>query len=146
MPDNNSSAPIAARAWARWLVAVVFSLSAAAALGSDWTYSNEVANAGSRSAGERGVLSFGGSAIRGYPSQQLRTPIGSFWYVESQLLWDPQGWFPIGDIAVKSADLPLAPDALAKGSYRGPKRSGTPEDWCYDPGQDSWLAPSQLTR
>lgn len=109
-----------------------------------YAYVEEIENPGSKSAGVRGLLTFNRLWLRGYAGQQLRTPIGSFHYLESQLLWEPQGWFPMADIPVKTADEMIDGSALISGSYKGVLRVGTPEDWCYDPGLDTWYAPELL--
>lgn len=109
-----------------------------------YAYVEEIENPGSKSAGVRGLLTFNHLRLRGYAGRQLRTPIGSFHYLESQMLWEPQGWFPMADIPVKTADEMIDGSALISGSYKGVLRVGTPEDWCYDPGHDTWYAPELL--
>lgn len=111
-----------------------------------FAYEETTANAGSKSAGSRGSLSFAGRPLLGYSFRQIRTPIGSFFYIESDRLWEPQGWFRIADIAVKSVDAMIPAAALAAGTYQGPRRVGTPGDWCYDLQRDAWFDPVQLTR
>ena len=110
----------------------------------EFAYAQEVENPGTRSAGVRGLLTFKGLRIRGYDGRRLRTPIGSFHYRESQLLWEPQGWFPNADIPFKAAEVRIDRAVLSSGSYKGERRIGTPEDWCYDPGVDTWYNPELL--
>jgi len=110
-----------------------------------FAYAETIANEGTKSAGVRGILSYDGVPLRGFPGR-IRTPIGSFWWVESERLWEAQGWFPTADIAVASVPEPITAAALATGSYRGALRLGTPKDWCYLPERDTWSDPKKLTR
>jgi len=107
-------------------------------------YSQEIQNPGSRSAGLRGFLTYKGFGLRGYDGRQIRTPIGSFHFIESPRLWESQGWFPMADIPVTVSEVVIDQPALNSGSYKGELRIGTPEDWCYDPGADTWYKPELL--
>ncbi|MDD4930244.1 MAG: hypothetical protein PHP85_13340 [Gallionella sp.] len=110
-----------------------------------FAYQETMENAGSKSAGVRGQLTFNGFPVLGFRSQQLRTPIGSYFYAESELLWEPQGWFPMDEIAVKEIRMRISDQDLLRGSYTGPRRKNTPEDWCYAPQMDTWFAPRKIT-
>lgn len=113
--------------------------------GMGFTYYEKMDNAGSKSAGVRGVLRFNGHNIR--PSTDyIKTPIGSFHYVESNLPWKPQGWFPMEDIVAPNSPEPVTDEMLQKGSYAGGSRTGTPADWCYLTTSNQWIDPRQLTQ
>jgi hypothetical protein len=103
-----------------------------------------VTQPGSRSEGRQGVLTFQGRAITGLPGR-IRTPIGTFFHIESDQLWNPQGWFPTEDLAITTGTQPFTPADRTDGSYRGPWRPGTPGEWCYLPHLDSWIDPRRLT-
>ena len=107
-----------------------------------FVYRQWVEAEGTRSAGERGELLYEGTPLRG--SGILKTPIGTFSFARSDRLWEPQGWFPIRDLTTEDSAVSIDPQALSKGSYPGPKRVGTPADWCYAPEMDVWFAPGRL--
>lgn len=109
-----------------------------------FAYAEVIENPGSKSAGARGVLTFNGAPLRGYDGRQLRTPIGSFYYIDSQYLWETRGWFPMADIPIEAVDEMIDIDDLHTGFYEGALRVGTPKDWCYDPGGDTWYDPERL--
>lgn len=137
---------------AGWLVVLFLSLSGSAAVGAEpdnktsdgFTYLETIDSAGSKSAGRRGTLLFNGNPLRAFPGQ-VKTPIGSFYFVSSELSWEPQGWFPVSDIVVQTTSATVSADALLAGSYQGARRAGTPADWCYVPELDTWFDPRQLT-
>lgn len=110
-----------------------------------FAYQETTENAGSKSAGSRGLLTFNGLPVLGFRSQQLRTPIGSYFYVESEFLWEPQGWFPIDDILFKEVQIHISDQDLLNGSYMGARRRDTPKDWCYAPQLDTWFDPRKIT-
>lgn len=67
--------------------------------GSSFRYYERVENPGTRSAGVRGVLLYKGNYLQPLPGA-IKTPIGSFHYIESPILFEPQGWFPVQDLAI----------------------------------------------
>jgi len=110
-----------------------------------FTYRQETAARGSKSAGERGILLLNGLPVPGRPGEHLLTRIGTFYYIEpGQLSWEPSGWFPGDDAKVDDTVLPLQPADLKKGHYTGPRRTGTPADWCYSPETNTWYSPERL--
>ncbi len=111
--------------------------------GGGFRYYDRVENPGTRSAGVRGVLLYKGKYLQPLTGA-IKTPIGSFHYIESPILFEPQGWFPVQDIVIANATESLDPATLQKGTYKGPRLLGTPEDWCYLATSDTWLAPHLL--
>lgn len=108
-----------------------------------FTYRETIDNPGSKSAGVRGNLHYRGQAFQ--PGiGQIKTPVGSYHYMMSDRLWDPQGWFPVPDFRISTTSDPITPSMLKNGRYQGPLRVGTPETWCYLPLEDAWVAPQQL--
>lgn len=108
----------------------------------DFSYTEIVENPGSKSAGVRGELRYRGHLV---PPEigQIKTPIGSYHYLTSALLWRPQGWFPAKEFSVGSTQDRITPTMLQAGRYSGPRRDGTPENWCYLPLENSWIDPNQ---
>lgn len=108
----------------------------------DFSYSEIVENPGSKSAGVRGELRYRGHLV---PPEigQIKTPIGSYHYLTSALLWRPQGWFPAKEFSVGNTLERITPTILQAGRYPGPRRDGTPENWCYLPLENSWIDPNQ---
>ncbi len=113
--------------------------------GMGFTYIEKMENAGSKSGGVRGVLLFNGQHISPAVGA-IKTPIGSFHYVESNLPWKPQGWFPMEDIVAPNTPEPVTDEMLNQGSYIGALRTNTPANWCYLASSDSWVDPRQLSR
>lgn len=113
--------------------------------GMGFAYQETTEGAGSKSAGTRGLLTFNGLPVLGFGGQQLKTPIGSYFYAESKFLWESQGWFPMHEIAVKEIQTPISAQDLQTGSYTGARRRDTPEDWCYAPQLDTWFDPRKIT-
>ncbi|SFN91221.1 hypothetical protein SAMN05660284_02512 [Formivibrio citricus] len=108
-----------------------------------FSYTQTIDNPGSKSAGVRGKLHYKGQAFQ--PGiGQIKTPIGSYHYMTSDRLWDPQGWFPMPDSRISTTSDPITPAMLKNGRYQGPLRAGTPETWCYLPLENAWVAPQQL--
>ncbi len=105
-------------------------------------YTQATAGKGSKSAGERGILLFNNKPMQWVGT--LKTPIGTFFFTSSNRLWDPQGWFPADEVNVQDTGISVTRADLAKGSYEGPRRAGTPSDWCYSPETKTWYAPQQL--
>jgi hypothetical protein len=105
-------------------------------------YKQWIAAKGSKSAGERGTLLFNNKPMQWVGT--LKTPIGTFFYTSSNRLWDPQGWFPADDVNVQDTGMAVTRDDIKKGSYEGPRRAGTPTDWCYSPETKTWYAPERL--
>ena len=105
-------------------------------------YTQATVGKGSKSAGERGILLYNNKPMQ-WPGA-LKTPIGTFFYTNSDRLWEAQGWFPMGDANVQDTAIPVTAADLAKGSYEGPRRAGTPTEWCYSPETKTWYAPEQL--
>jgi len=105
-------------------------------------YKQAIDAKGSKSAGERGILLFNNQPLQWVGT--LKTPIGTFFYVASDKLWEPQGWFPEDDAYVKDTFTPVPLANLVKGSYEGQRRAGTPTDWCYSPETNTWYAPERL--
>ena len=108
-----------------------------------FSYLEKLENAGSKSAGVRGELRFQGRLLQS-TGGQIHTPIGSFHYVSSEFLWNPQGWFPMAAVPVHSTAERITPAMLQAGRYQGARREGTPETWCYLPLYDTWSDPLQL--
>lgn len=132
------------------LTALVFVLPAQADDDSDatitgvgFTYTKTLENAGTKSAGVRGLLLYQGKRIR-HVAGDIKTPIGSFRYVHSPMLWHPSGWFRIKDLTVANIAEPVTPEMLRQGRYRGALRIGTPDNWCYLAGSNEWVDPEQL--
>lgn len=111
--------------------------------GMGFTHLQKTENPGSKSAGVRGVLLFEGLPIQ-QVSGGIRTPIGSFTFLESNLLFRPQGWFPVADIVVPSSPESVTSEMLQKGSYSGGLRIGTPAEWCYLVASNLWINPRLL--
>lgn len=111
--------------------------------GMGFKYYEKVENPGTRSAGVRGVLLYQGHYLKPVAGD-IKTPIGSFTYIESPLLFKPQGWFPTQDIIVTNTSEPISAEMLQKGQYKGALRVGTPDDWCYIAATDTWMAPKLL--
>lgn len=110
---------------------------------SGFTYTETIDNPGSKSAGVRGNLHYNGQAF--LPGiGQIKTPVGSYHYMTSDRLWDPQGWFPVPEFQISTTSDPITPAMLQNGRYQGAFRAGTPETWCYLPLEDAWVAPQQL--
>lgn len=110
-------------------------------------YMQKTAAAGSKSAGTRGVLLLKDMPIPGSPGRRLLTRIGSFTYIEpGQKPWEASGWFPSETIPVEDTALAFSPDDLKKNSYKGPRRAGSPTDWCYDPDTNMWYSPEHLLK
>jgi hypothetical protein len=107
-----------------------------------FVYRQFVAGAGTKSAGLRGTLLYEGRPLQ--HTGTLRTPIGTFHYVAGNLPWHPQGWFPADEITVRDSAVSIDPAELKKGRYTGPRKAGTPSDWCYAPDEDTWYSPAQL--
>ncbi len=107
-----------------------------------FVYTQGVEGKGSKSAGERGALFYNNKPMQ-WPGT-LKTPIGTFFHTSSDLLWEPQGWFPAEDISVPNSGISVTRADLAKGSYEGPRRAGTPTEWCYSPEAKTWYAPEHL--
>jgi hypothetical protein len=105
-------------------------------------YTQATEGKGSKSAGERGILLFNNQPLQWVGT--LKTPIGTFFFTSSNRLWEPQGWFPADDVNVQDTAIPVTREDLAKGSYEGPRRAGTPTDWCYSPETKTWYAPERL--
>lgn len=113
--------------------------------GLGFAYQETTEGAGSKSAGTRGLLTFNGLPVLGFRSQQLRTPIGSFFYAESEFLWESQGWFPMDEITINETQIRISDQDLLNGNYTGARRRGTPENWCYAPQMDTWYDPIKIT-
>ena len=111
--------------------------------GSGFRHYDRVENPGTRSAGVRGVLLYKGKYLQPLPGV-IKTPIGSFHYIESPILFEPQGWFPVQDVVVAHTTESIDPATLQKGTYTGPRLVGTPDDWCYLTASDTWIAPHLL--
>ena len=111
--------------------------------GMGFTYYEMVENPGSKSAGIRGILLFNDLPIN-RDIGDIRTPIGSFTYIRSNLLFRPQGWFPIKDIIAPNTTESITTDMRLKGSYPGSMRIGTPDNWCYLPRLGIWSDPKLL--
>jgi hypothetical protein len=107
-----------------------------------FVYKEAMFGMGSKSAGERGILLFNNKPLQWVGT--LKTPIGTFFFTSSDRLWDPQGWFPADDVKVQDTGIAVTRDDLAKGSYEGPRRAGTPTEWCYWPETKTWYAPQQF--
>lgn len=107
-----------------------------------YTYIESIANKGSRSAGWRGKLLYNGRAIRTY--SEMRVPLGTFYEANTSQLWEPIGLFPGKDAPVKNTTLAITNEELEKGSYKGPRKVGTPSDWCYVPFMELWISPDKL--
>jgi hypothetical protein len=105
-------------------------------------YTQATAGKGSKSAGERGILLYNNKPMRWVGT--LKTPIGTFFFTSSNKLWDPQGWFPADDVSVQDTGIAVTRADLTKGSYEGPRRAGTPSDWCYSQETKIWYAPEKL--
>jgi len=105
-------------------------------------YQEAMFGMGSKSAGERGILLYNNKPLQWIGT--LKTPIGSFFFTGGSRLWDPQGWFPADDVKVQDTGISITRDDLAKGSYEGPRRAGTPSEWCYSPETKTWYAPQNL--
>jgi hypothetical protein len=139
-------------ALAGWLIVLFLLHAGSAVVGAEpdkktstgFTYLETIDSPGSKSAGIRGTLLFNGNPLRAFPGQ-VKTPIGSFFFVNSALSWEPQGWFPVLDIVVQTTSAAVSADTLLAGSYKGARRAGTPVDWCYVPELDTWFDPRQLT-
>lgn len=108
-----------------------------------FSYVETLENPGSKSAGVRGELRFQGRLLQS-TGGQIQTPIGSYHYVSSEFLWNPQGWFPMAAVPVRSTAEGITPEMLKTGRYQGARREGTPETWCYLPLHDTWIDPLQL--
>lgn len=111
--------------------------------GMGFKYYEKVENPGTRSAGVRGVLLYQGHYLEPVGGD-IKTPIGSFSYIQSPLLFKPQGWFPTQNIVVANTTEPVSAEMLQKGQYKGARRVGTPDDWCYIVATDSWIAPNLI--
>jgi hypothetical protein len=107
-----------------------------------FNYQEATAGKRSKSAGERGILLFNNKPLQWVGT--LKTPIGTFFFTSSNKLWEPQGWFPTDDVKVDDTGIAVTRADLAKGSYEGPRRAGTPSDWCYSPEMKTWFAPERL--
>jgi hypothetical protein len=105
-------------------------------------YKEAMFGTGSKSAGERGILLFNNKPMQWFGI--LKTPIGTFFFTGGSRLWDPQGWFPAEEVNVQDTGISVTRDDIKKGSYEGPRRAGTPSDWCYSPETKTWYAPQQL--
>jgi hypothetical protein len=112
--------------------------------GMGFTYQQKTENPGSKSAGVRGVLLYKGRPIQPVMGG-IRTPIGSYTFVESNLLFRPQGWFPVAEIVTPQIPEPVTAEMLQKGIYSGGLRIGTPSDWCYLAASNLWIDPRLLT-
>lgn len=107
-----------------------------------FVYKEGIAAKGTKSAGERGVLLFNNKPMQWVGT--LKTPIGTFFFTSSDRLWDPQGWFLANDVNVPDTGIAVTGADLAKGSYEGPRRAGTPTEWCYSLETKTWYAPEHL--
>lgn len=112
--------------------------------GMGFTYQQKTENPGSKSAGVRGVLLYKNRSVQPVMGG-IRTPIGSYTFVESTLLFRPQGWFPVAEIVTPQTPEPVTAEMLQKGSYSGGLRIGTPSDWCYLAASNLWIDPRLLT-
>jgi len=109
---------------------------------SAFVYKEAMFGVGSKSAGERGILLFNNKPMQWFGT--LKTPIGTFFFTGGSRLWDPQGWFPAQDVIVEDTAIAVTRADLAKGSYEGSRRAGTPSDWCYSPETKTWYAPERF--
>jgi len=109
-----------------------------------FTYELGTSAKGSKSAGERGVLTYNGRPIPA-GAGSLKTPIGSFTSASGNMLWEPQGWFPTEEeINVEDSVASFRKADREHGNYTGPRKAGTPTEWCYIPETKTWSAPERL--
>ncbi len=87
----------------------------------------------------RGTLLYNGKELQSLGT--IRTPIGTYRHL---VAGEPKGWFPIDDVWTKETPIPISQAELSSGNYRGPRRAGTPGDWCYSPMTDAWFSPDRL--
>lgn len=107
-----------------------------------FVYKQFIAGRGTKSAGLRGALLYEGLHLQ--RPGTLKTPIGTFHNQHADLPWHPQGWFPAEEVVVKDTAVSIDPTEVKKGFYKGPRKAGTPSDWCYAPDDDTWYSPSLL--
>lgn len=103
-------------------------------------------SSGTKSAHEEGNLLIGGKAVPGV-WLRLKTPIGTFHHMQSELPWQDKGWLPDAEEAVvqDSAEA-FTRDIEQAGRYQGKRLVGMPTNWCYSPILDFWLSPAHLVR
>jgi hypothetical protein len=128
----------------RFLMAAFLLLLSASAFAGDegFAYREIVVAQGSKSQGVRGELSYQGKPLAW--KGRLVTPIGAFRYVPVKRLWETGGWLPEDAVQPRETSAPFDPALRARGSYEGPKRAGTPANWCFAPDLDVWYAPERL--
>ncbi|MDR3494558.1 MAG: hypothetical protein P4L82_08140 [Ancalomicrobiaceae bacterium] len=107
-----------------------------------FVYQQVMAGANTKNRGLRGTLFFNDKLVAG--TGGLKTPIGTFKFADGDLPWEDQGWFPTKDVETPDSGVSISADELKLGRYSGPRKLGTPADWCYLAGDGSWISPQRL--